>query len=334
RALEGGRRQRGAGRRTRTAARGGGVAGRLHRRARARVGQCVAAAYGGRARSGGRRGTAGDGVDEDGDQRARAGRGRGGGHVLQCRAARQCRRPARGSPAGRRRGAMMPAGVGPLLAAYRSGQATPVAVVEELITRLRRSPDAVWISRVPEHELRARAQALMERSPTELPLYGIPFAIKDNIDLQGLPTTAACPAFSYMPQRSAEVVQRLVDAGAIALGKTNLDQFATGLVGTRSPYGICANAFDPGYISGGSSSGSALAVALGLAAFALGTDTAGSGRVPAAFNNLVGYKPTPGLLSTRGVVPACRTLDTVSVFALTAADAATVAQVARGFDPG
>src|SRR5690606_12000526 len=116
--------------------------------------------------------------------------------------------------------------------------------------------------------------------------------------------------------------------------KTNLDQFATGLVGTRSPYGICANAFDPGYISGGSSSGSALAVALGLAAFALGTDTAGSGRVPAAFNNLVGYKPTPGLLSTRGVVPACRTLDTVSVFALTAADAATVAQVARGFDPG
>jgi allophanate hydrolase len=229
---------------------------------------------------------------------------------------------------------MMPAGVGPLLAAYRSGQATPVAVVEELITWLRRSPDAVWISRVPEHELRARAQALMERSPTELPLYGIPFAIKDNIDLQGLPTTAACPAFSYMPQRSAEVVQRLVDAGAIALGKTNLDQFATGLVGTRSPYGICANAFDPGYISGGSSSGSALAVALGLAAFALGTDTAGSGRVPAAFNNLVGYKPTPGLLSTRGVVPACRTLDTVSVFALTAADAATVAQVARGFDPG
>ena len=125
-------------------------------------------------------------------------------------------------------------------------------------------------------------------------MYGIPFAIKDNIDFAGLPTTAGCPAFAYQPAASAPVVQALIDAGAIALGKTNLDQFATGLVGTRSPYGACRNAFDPEYISGGSSSGSAVAVALGLASFSLGTDTAGSGRVPAAFNNLIGYKPTSG----------------------------------------
>jgi allophanate hydrolase len=167
---------------------------------------------------------------------------------------------------------------------------------------------------------------------TALPLYGIPFAIKDNIDFAGLPTTAGCPAFAYQPASSAPVVQALIDAGAIVLGKTNLDQFATGLVGTRSPYGICRNAFDPAYISGGSSSGSAVAVALGLASFSLGTDTAGSGRVPAAFNNLVGYKPTLGSLSMRGVVPACRSLDAMSIFALTAEDAAQVARIAVKFD--
>ena len=136
--------------------------------------------------------------------------------------------------------------------------------------------------------------SLHDIDPASLPLYGIPFAIKDNIDFAGLPTTAGCAAFAYQPAKSNPVVQALIDAGAIALGKTNLDQFATGLVGTRSPYGICTNAFDPAYISGGSSSGSAVAVALGLASFSLGTDTAGSGRVPAAFNNLVGYKPTLG----------------------------------------
>ena len=149
-----------------------------------------------------------------------------------------------------------------------------------------------------------------------------------------MPTTAACPAFAYQPESSAPVVQALLDAGAIALGKTNLDQFATGLVGTRSPYGACRNAFDPAYISGGSSSGSAVAVALGLASFALGTDTAGSGRVPAAFNNLVGYKPTSGSLSMRGVVPACRSLDTVSIFALIAEDAARVRKVVANFRCG
>ncbi len=180
--------------------------------------------------------------------------------------------------------------------------------------------------------LRAQATALERRGPHELPLYGIPFAIKDNIDLAGVPTTAACAAYAYTPRVSATVVQRLVDAGALPIGKTNLDQFATGLVGTRSPYGIGRNAFDRNYISGGSSAGSAVAVAQGLVSFALGTDTAGSGRVPAAFNNLVGLKPTLGRLSTRGVVPACRTLDAVSIFALGAADCARVARVAEGFD--
>jgi allophanate hydrolase len=175
-------------------------------------------------------------------------------------------------------------------------------------------------------------QRLEGRDPASLPLYGIPFAIKDNIDLAGIPTTAACPDYAYTPQISATVVQQLIDAGAIPLGKTNLDQFATGLVGARSPYGACRNSIDPDYISGGSSAGSAVAVALGMASFSLGTDTAGSGRVPAAFNNLLGHKPSCGLLSTSGVVPACRTLDCVSIFALNAADAAAVLDVAQGYD--
>jgi allophanate hydrolase len=190
----------------------------------------------------------------------------------------------------------------------------------------------VWITRLSRDQVMAYVAALEGRAPDELPLYGIPFVIKDNIDLAGVPTTAACPGFAYTPARSATVVQKLIDAGAIPLGKTNLDQFATGLVGTRSPYGACRNAFDPDYISGGSSSGSAVAVALGLASFALGTDTAGSGRVPAGFNNLIGLKPSNGRLSTRGVVPACRSLDCVSLFALTAEDAATVLSAAEGYD--
>jgi allophanate hydrolase len=164
-------------------------------------------------------------------------------------------------------------------------------------------------------------------------LYGIPFAIKDNIDLANIPTTAGCPDYAYTPEHSAFVVQRLMEAGAIPVGKTNLDQFATGLVGVRSPYGACRNSINPDYVSGGSSSGSAVSVALGLASFSLGTDTAGSGRVPAAFNNLIGLKPSCGRLSATGVVPACRTLDTISVFALTAADAATVLASAEGEDP-
>ena len=220
-----------------------------------------------------------------------------------------------------------------LRGAYLSGALKPRELVARLLERIaRRGDDHVWIDRVPPRDLEARAADLEGRSPADLPLYGIPFAIKDNIDLAGRPTTAACPQFAYTPSTSAAVVKRLLDAGAIALGKTNLDQFATGLVGTRSPYGACANPFDARYISGGSSSGSAVAVAAGLASFALGTDTAGSGRVPAAFNNLVGLKPTLGLLSTRGVVPACRSLDCVSIFGLTVRDTLAVLQVAQGFD--
>jgi len=220
-----------------------------------------------------------------------------------------------------------------LSTAYRAGTLTPLALVERLLVERRKhAAHHIWISEVSDDALRARARELTNVDPQSLPLYGIPFAIKDNIDFAGLPTTAGCAAFAYQPGASSPVVQALIDAGAIALGKANLDQFATGLVGTRSPYGICRNAFDPAYVSGGSSSGSAVAVALGLASFSLGTDTAGSGRVPAAFNNLIGYKPTLGSLSMRGVVPACRSLDAMSIFTLTAEDAARVAQVAVKFD--
>lgn len=216
---------------------------------------------------------------------------------------------------------------------YQSGDLTPLALVEDLLARIAgENTHPIWISRLDAETLRDYARELGGKDPASLPLYGIPFAIKDNIDLAGLPTTAACPEFAYTPEHSATVVQRLIDAGAIPLGKANLDQFATGLNGTRSPYGACRNAFNPDYISGGSSSGSAVAVALGLASFSLGTDTAGSGRVPAAFNHLIGHKPSCGALSTRGVVPACRSLDAVSIFALTAEDAERVLAVAAGFD--
>ena len=196
----------------------------------------------------------------------------------------------------------------------------------------RRGDDKVWIHRLQSSELEARAAELERADAAKLPLYGIPFAIKDNIDAAGHPTTAACPQFSFMAKENAAVLERLIAAGAVLIGKTNLDQFAAGLVGTRSPYGVPGNSFNPEYLPGGSSSGSAVAVAAGLASFSLGTDTAGSGRVPAAFNNIVGLKPTRGLVSTRGVVPACRSLDCVSIFALTATDAAAVVRVARGFD--
>lgn len=199
--------------------------------------------------------------------------------------------------------------------------------------------DHAWISIATPAEL-ARQLADLERrlsavggDRSKLPLYGIPFAVKDNIDAVGFETTAACPAFSYPAPHDAGVVARLRAFGAIVVGKTNMDQFATGLVGTRSPYGVVRNAFDDRYISGGSSSGSAVVVARGFVPFSLGTDTAGSGRVPAAFNNIVGWKPTRGAWSTSGVVPACRTLDCVSVFALTVADARLVSEYAEGYDP-
>lgn len=193
----------------------------------------------------------------------------------------------------------------------------------------------VWIHRVDRATAVARARdaARRVREGAVLPLAGLPFAVKDNIDVAGLPTTAACPAFSFVPPRSATAVQKLLDAGAVCVGKTNMDQFATGLSGARSPYGTCRNSVNPDYISGGSSSGSALAVAFGLAEFALGTDTAGSGRVPAAFNGLVGLKPTRGLVSTAGVLPACRSLDCVSVFARTATRALQVMEAMSGDDP-
>lgn len=221
-----------------------------------------------------------------------------------------------------------------LRARYRAGTLRPSEVVASVLERIdRRGDDKVWIHLLPRREILERAQALDRESPNRLALFGIPFAIKDNIDLAGHPTTAACPDYAYTPRVSAPVVRKLIDAGAIAIGKTNLDQFATGLVGTRSPYGTPGNPFNPHYIPGGSSSGSAVAVAAGLVSFALGTDTAGSGRVPAAFNNIVGLKPTRGLLSSGGVVPACRSLDCVSIFGLTSADVGDVLDVARGFDP-
>ncbi len=187
------------------------------------------------------------------------------------------------------------------------------------------------MARDAAHTLLARAKARLDAGE-DLPLFGIPFGVKDNIDVEGLDTTAACPEFAYRPQMSAFVVQKLIDAGAIPVGKTNLDQFATGLNGTRSPYGIPACALDSALVSGGSSSGSAVAVAKGQVAFALGTDTAGSGRVPAGFNNIVGLKPSRGLLSTSGVVPACRTLDCVSILANTVADSLIVLDAAAIHD--
>ncbi|HYX75496.1 MAG TPA: allophanate hydrolase [Steroidobacteraceae bacterium] len=221
-----------------------------------------------------------------------------------------------------------------LLAGYRARRFSPVEIVEQLLgARAARPERCEWIDFLPAERVRRQARALAAIAPDALPLYGIPFAIKDNIDLEGVPTTAGCRAYAYTPAVSAPVVERLLAAGAIPIGKTTLDQFATGLTGTRSPWGACRNSFDARYVSGGSSSGSAVAVATGQVSFALGTDTAGSVRLPAAFNDLIGLKPSCGSLSTRGVVPACRSLDCVGVLALVAADAARVLAVTRGFDP-
>ncbi|MBY0302779.1 allophanate hydrolase [Sphingomonas ginsenosidimutans] len=218
-----------------------------------------------------------------------------------------------------------------------AGRTSAVAVAQAALDRIA-AYDAiqpqVWIARVAPEALIAAARAVDARvaAGEVLPLAGVPFAVKDNIDVAGMETTAACPAFAYRAERSATVVERLIAAGALLLGKTNLDQFATGLVGTRSPYGIPRNASNLAYVSGGSSSGSAVAVAAGVAAFALGTDTAGSGRVPAAFNHLIGFKPSKGRWSTRGLVPACRTLDCITVFTDDTADARLVDGVLAGFD--
>lgn len=225
-----------------------------------------------------------------------------------------------------------------IAAAVNAGRTSAMAVAEETLARVQ-SYDAVqpqiWISRTRQEDLVATASVVDARvaSGETLPLAGVPFAVKDNIDVAGFETTAACPDFAYRPKASAPVIERLTAAGALCVGKTNLDQFATGLVGTRSPYGIPRNAYNLAYVSGGSSSGSAVAVAAGLVPFALGTDTAGSGRVPAAFNHLIGFKPSKGRWSTRGLVPACRTLDCITVFTDDTADARLVDRVLAGFDP-
>ena len=223
-------------------------------------------------------------------------------------------------------------GLPALLTAYRDGARTPAEVVEEVIERRAAGDPAVWITATPAAQLRARARVLAD-GPADLPLLGVPVAVKDNIDVAGLPTTAACPAHQRMPTRSATAVRLLEQAGAIVVGKTNMDQFATGLVGTRSPYGTPRNPAAPDHVPGGSSSGSGAAVAGGLVPLALGTDTAGSGRVPAALTGIVGAKPTRGLVSTDGVVPACRSLDTVSVFSGSVGDAALALSVLEAYDP-
>lgn len=228
--------------------------------------------------------------------------------------------------------------VAAISAGVNNGSTSAVAVAEETLARLA-AYDAVqpqiWISRIEAEALLDAARAVDARveAGEVLPLAGVPFAVKDNIDVLGFETTAGCPAFVYTPTESSTVAERLAAAGALCIGKVNLDQFATGLVGTRTPYGIPRNAYNLAYVSGGSSSGSSVAVAAGLVAFALGTDTAGSGRVPAAFNHLIGFKPTKGRWSTKGLIPACRTIDCITVFTDTTEDAGLVDAVLAGFDP-
>ena len=223
--------------------------------------------------------------------------------------------------------------VAAIVAAHRAGTVSPAQTVARSYERIRNYNDpAVFISLRDEKDALTHAESLTRKDAAQLPLLGVPVAVKDNIDVLGMPTTAACPAFSYLPAHDATAVARLRTAGAIIIGKTNLDQFATGLVGVRSPYGIPNNPMRGDLIPGGSSSGSAVAVSAGLVPLALGTDTAGSGRVPAMLNNIVGLKPSLGLMSTAGVVPACRTLDCISVFSLTVDDAMTALQVMAGAD--
>ena len=217
--------------------------------------------------------------------------------------------------------------------AYKAGVTNPRAMVDDIIDRSAElSQNNIWITPPDSGFIEPYLAALETASIDAKPLWGIPFAVKDNIDLAGIPTTAACPAYAYTPPESAFAVHALIAAGAVPVGKTNLDQFATGLVGTRSPYGVCTHPHRPEHISGGSSAGSAVAVSLGLASFALGTDTAGSGRIPAAFNGVFGLKPSRGLVSNRGVVPACRSLDCVSLFAGSTEDLATLATILMQYD--
>ncbi|MEO0648114.1 MAG: allophanate hydrolase [Cyanobacteria bacterium J06650_10] len=218
---------------------------------------------------------------------------------------------------------------------YTIGNVSPTEIVETIISKLEaRGDDGIWIYKLPKEDLRSRVATLENIAPENRPpLWGIPFSIKDCIDVEGLPTSAGCPGFVYTAANTNPAVQNLLDAGAILIGKTNLDQFATGLVGLRTGYTVPHNAFSKDYIPGGSSSGAALSVATGLVSFALGTDTGGSGRVPAGFNNIVGLKPTKGRLSTTHTVEACKTLDCISIFALTAPDTQTIFDIAQSNDP-
>ncbi|MAS45651.1 MAG: allophanate hydrolase [Rhodobacteraceae bacterium] len=226
----------------------------------------------------------------------------------------------------------LPFDIASLHAAYASGT-DPRDVAAESFRRIEAAGDpAIFLHLVDRAAAAAAAAALPPFDPVAYPLWGVPFAAKDNIDAEGCPTTAACPAFAYQPSADATAVAALKAAGAILIGKTNLDQFATGLVGVRSPYGFPRNAVDPLIVPGGSSSGSAVSVARGLVSFSLGTDTAGSGRVPAALNNIVGIKPSLGAISATGLVPACRTLDTISIFALTVEDAWAAYRAAAVYD--
>lgn len=219
--------------------------------------------------------------------------------------------------------------------AYREGETTPAKVIDSVLSAISNEPaEGIWIHLRTAGDLEAEARALESKYSRDAlpPLYGVPFGVKDSIDVAGVPTTVACPDYAYVPAKSATVVERLRQAGAIVVGKTNLDQFATGLVGVRSPYGITPNPFHASYVTGGSSSGSAAAVTRGQVTFAIATDTAGSGRVPAAFNNIVGLKPSRGLLSATGLVPACQSIDCMTVLALTCEDAREVAAIASAFD--
>jgi allophanate hydrolase len=218
-----------------------------------------------------------------------------------------------------------------LAEAYQNGRLDPETVVRSILHRTRdNAPGPIWLHLLPEEDVLAQLTELRRMDSSDARLFGIPFAIKDNMDLAGHPTTAGCPDYPYVPSPTAPAVARLLAAGAILIGKTAMDQFATGTTGTRSPHGPCPNALNPDYISGGSSSGSAVVVASDLVSFSLGTDTAGSGRIPAALNGIIGLKPTRGLVSIRGLVPACRSIDCVSVFARCIDDAQKVLGVLEG----